>query len=115
MHALKGDFLPQRQLYRLLSVDQAALAEKPVEQLTAGDWFLWGVGLVGSELENSDEEAECYRQAISLRADYPEAHNNLAMLLKTCGDHNIASEHYRQALRLWPQYPEAHYNYAILL
>ena len=46
------------------------------------------------------EEVECYRQALRLRPNYPEAHNNLAIL-------------YAEALRLWPQYPEGHYNYGI--
>jgi len=114
-HPLKGDYFVQRQLYRVISVDESALSERPFEELTAGDWFLKGVGLVGSERENTAEEAECYRQALRLRPNYPEAHNNLAILLKTIGDISAAAEHYEEALRLWPQYAEAHYNYAILL
>jgi Flp pilus assembly protein TadD len=112
---LKGDFLPQRPLYRLISVDQGALAEKPVEELTAGDWFLRGITLAERREGNTVEEENCYRQALRLRADYPEAHNNLAILLKARGEVNAAAQHYEEALRLWPQYPEAHYNYAILL
>lgn len=115
MHELKGDYLPQRNLYRLLSVDQAALEQRPEEELTAEDWFLKGVGLVGGQRENTEEEAQCYRQALRLRANYPEAHNNLAILLRTRGDENASAQNYREALKLWPQYPEAHYNYAILL
>jgi tetratricopeptide (TPR) repeat protein len=115
MHTLAGDYLPRRQLYRLLSVDWAALAQRPAEELTAEDWFLRGVALVGSARENSEEEAECYRQALRLRADYPKAHNNLAILLKAQGDQAAAVEHYQAALQLWPQYAEAHYNYAIVL
>jgi tetratricopeptide (TPR) repeat protein len=115
VHALKGDYLRQRQLYRLLSVDEAALAERPPEKLTAEDWFLRGQAIAGAARENSEEEAECYRQALRLRPDYPEAHNNLAILLKNQGDLDAAARHYAEALRLWPKYPEAHYNYAILL
>jgi tetratricopeptide (TPR) repeat protein len=113
--SLKGDFLPRRQLYRLISVDQDALVEKPVEELTAGDWFLRGVILAERRAGNPIEEEECYRQALVLRADYPEAHNNLAILLKARGEENAAAKHYQEALRLWPQYAESHYNYAILL
>ena len=115
LHPLKGDHFAQRQLYRVISVDEGALSERPVEELTAGDWFIKGVALVGSEHENTAEEAECYRQALRLRPNYPEAHNNLAILLKTIGELDAAAEHYETALRLWPQYAEAHYNYAILL
>lgn len=114
-HALKGDHLPQRQLYRLISVDDAALAAKPLEELTAGDWFLKGVRLVGGPRENTDEEAGCYRQALVQRPSYPEAHNNLAVLLRQRGEEDVAAQHYEEALLQWPRYSEAHYNYGILL
>lgn len=114
-HELKGDYLARRELYRVRSVDQVALASRPVEELTAEDWFLKGVALVGGEAENSEEEAECYREALRLRQNYAEAHNNLAVVLKAQGEPGQAAGHYREALRLWPQYPEACYNYAILL
>jgi tetratricopeptide (TPR) repeat protein len=113
-HTLKGDHLPRRLLYRLLSVDQAALAARPVEELTAGDWFLRGGTLVGGPRENTEEEAECYRQALRLRPNYPEAHNNLGVLLKAQGKPEEAAQHYEEAIRQWPRYSEAHYNYAIL-
>jgi Tfp pilus assembly protein PilF/class 3 adenylate cyclase len=114
-HELKGDFLPQRQLYRLLSVDHVALAERPVEAMSAEDWFLQAVGMADRECWSAEEELECYRRAIQLRPNYPEAHNNLAILLKTADEKDEASRHYQEALRLWPRYAEAHYNYAIFL
>ncbi|OCJ02988.1 hypothetical protein A6U87_18095 [Rhizobium sp. AC44/96] len=114
-HELKGDFLPRRPLYRLSSVDRAALAARPEEKMTAEDWFLRGVGLEGGQCIKFNEELECYQHAIRLRSNYPEAHNNLGILLKAAGDTAAAAQHYQEALRLWPQYPEAHYNYAILL
>ncbi len=115
LYELKGDFLSQRLLYRLSSVDQAILAARPEEKMTAEDWFLKGVGLAAREPVASEEEQECYQRAIRLRANYPEAHNNLGILLKANGRGSTAVEHYLEALRLWPQYPEAHYNFAILL
>lgn len=114
-HELKGDHLPQRVLYSITAMDESALALKPKEELTAEAWFLKAVGLVGTTRENSREEADCYGKALRLRPDYPEAHNNLAILLRATGDGAGAAKHYREALRLRPDYPEAHYNYALLL
>jgi Flp pilus assembly protein TadD/class 3 adenylate cyclase len=115
LRELKGDYLPQRLLYRVSSVDQDALAGRPEEDMTAEDWFLKAAGLADSQAGSSGEELECYRRAIQLRESYPEALNNLGILLKAKGDGTGAAAHYQEALRLWPQYPEAHYNYAILL
>ncbi len=109
---LKGDHLGRRVLYRISSVD---VEGKPADELTALDWFTKAVALVGTPLENSPEEERCYREALRLRADYAEAHNNLAILLRARGDLAAAAEHYREALRIRPEYAEAHYNYARLL
>ncbi|MCH8066555.1 MAG: tetratricopeptide repeat protein [Chloroflexi bacterium] len=114
-HPLKGDHLPERALFRLASFDEAALDSKPNEEMTAEAWFLKAASLIGSKDENTEAEAVCYREALLLRADHPEAHNNLAVLLRAGGDEASAAEHYRAALRLRPDYPEAHYNYAVLL
>ena len=114
-HILKGDVLTARTLYRVLKFDASALESRPPEQLAAEDWFLKGVGLIGTAREWSDEEADCYREALRLRPDYPEAHNNYAVLLRTRGEHGEAAKHYQEALRIRPDYPEAHYNYAALL
>lgn len=107
-HALKGDHLPSRTLYRITAL--AAEGDAPPQEMTAERWFLRGAGLAGGP-----EEAECYRKALRLRPNYPEAHNNLAVLLRESGDLVAAAEHYRQALALRPDYPEAHYNYGLLL
>jgi len=115
VYDLKGDFLPRRQIYRLLSVDHAAVAERRPEEMSAEDWFLKAVGMADRTCESLKDEMHCYQNAIKLRPNYPEAHNNLAILLKTAGEREAAHEHYREALRLWPEYPEAHFNYAIFL
>ena len=114
-YALKGDHLPLRNLHRVVAFDRAALESRPPEQLTAEDWFRKGLGLVGTKLENSEQEADCYREALRLRPDYPEAHNNLAVVLRARGEDAESGTHYREALRLRPDYPEAHSNYAALL
>ena len=114
-HELKGDHLRQRVLYRMTALDEAALDSKPREELTAAARFLRAVAMIATQKENSEDEAEYYREALRLRPDYPEAHNNLAILLRARGDQAKAAEHYREAIRLRPGYPEGHYNYAILL
>ncbi|MEP7335337.1 MAG: tetratricopeptide repeat protein [Actinomycetota bacterium] len=113
--ALKGDVLTPRNLYRVLRFDPGVLESRAPEQLAAEDWFLKGVALVGTAREWSDEEADCYREALRLQPDYPEAHNNYAVLLRARGEHGEAAKHYHEALRIRPDYPEAHYNYAALL
>jgi Tfp pilus assembly protein PilF/class 3 adenylate cyclase len=114
-HELRGDFLPQRMLYRLVAFDEQALEQRPEQRLGAEEWFLRGVSMIGTDREWSDDEADCYRKAIELRGDYVEAHVNLAVLLNARRDAAGAGQHYREALRLRPDYPEAHYNYAIFL
>ena len=71
--------------------------------------------LAGADEKELAEERRCYEKALELRADYPEAHNNLGVILKAAGDRTAAEVRYLDAIRLWPQYPEAHYNFAILL
>lgn len=114
-YTLKGDTLPRRTLYRLVSFDRAAFEAKPAAQLTAQEWFLKGVALIGTAREDSFDESDCYRDALKLRPDFAAAHNNLAVVLKAQGKQPEAAQHYQEALRLCPEYPEAHYNYATLL
>ncbi|HUF87988.1 MAG TPA: tetratricopeptide repeat protein [Thermohalobaculum sp.] len=106
-HALKGDFLPRRRLYRLRPKAPEPGGERPE---TAGALFLRAVAS-----EDPAEEVALLRRALELRPDYPEAHNNLAVALRRAGDLEGAARHYREALRLRPDYPEAHCNYAFLL
>ena len=112
---LKGDHLPRRILYKVTAFNQEATPFRPTDSLTAEDWLLKAVALIGTDKENTVEEAQFYGQALSLRADFPEAHNNLGAVLRIAGDGAKAAEHYREALRLRPNYPEAHYNYGVLL
>jgi tetratricopeptide (TPR) repeat protein len=113
--ALKGDPLPRRALYCLDGFDEEAFLAKPERELSAEEWFLRAVSFFGTDRENSQEEAECYRRALDLRPDYPEAHNNYAVLLRRRGEDAAAAEHYREALRARRDYGEAHVNYAGLL
>ena len=61
-------------------------------------------------------EAEaCYREAIRIRPDYPDAHNNLGNALRNQGKLDQALVAFREALRLRPDYPEAYNNVGIVL
>jgi tetratricopeptide (TPR) repeat protein len=112
---LKGDPLPGRALYRIDRFDEDAFLAKPDEELSPEEWFLRAVSFFGTGSEDGNEEADCYRRALALRPDYPEAHNNYAVLLRHRGQEPEAAEHYREAIRIRPDYPEAHTNYAGLL
>lgn len=112
---LKGDHVKRRALYRIVDFDQEKFAQKPTPELTANDWFLKAVAMIGTTQENTEAEGHCYEEALRLRPDYPEAHYNYAILLKQRGDEEGAVEHYKEALRLRLDYPAAHYNYANLL
>ena len=113
--ALEGDHLPHRTLYRVAEVHEPPAASDVTGGMSAGAWFLKAAALIGTSDENSQQEADCYREALRLRPEYPQAHNNLAVVLKALGEEAAAAEHYREALRLRPDYPEAHYNHAVLL
>ena len=113
--AFQGDYVASRILYRVTAVRETSLSAKPSDELTAEDWFLRAVALTGTSKENSAEESDFYQRALQLRPDYPEVHNNLAVLFRANGEEAQAAQHYREALRLRPDYPEAHYNYAMLL
>jgi Flp pilus assembly protein TadD/class 3 adenylate cyclase len=112
---LKGDHLSSRRLYRVAAFREELFLAKPGRDLTAEEWFLKGAALIGTEREWSDEEEGCYREALRLRPDYPEALNNLAVVLRARGQGAEAAQRYQEALELRPDYPEAHYNYAALL
>lgn len=113
--AVDGDHMPSRRLFEVHSFDEGTLKTRSEEELTAESWFLRGVSIIGTSDENSQEEADCYRKAMSLRPSYPEAHNNLAVVLRSQGEDAEALSHYQEAINLRDEYPEAHFNYAVLL
>ncbi len=62
-----------------------------------------------------DEAVACCRRAIDLKPGYPEAHNNLGIVLAELGLPEEAVACYRRALDLRPDYPEACNNLGIAL
>jgi tetratricopeptide (TPR) repeat protein len=67
------------------------------------------------EIGKLDEAEPSYRQAITLKFNYAEAHNNLGVTLKELGRLDEAEASNRQAIALKPDYANAHYNLAIVL
>jgi superkiller protein 3 len=57
----------------------------------------------------------CFDQAINLRPDYSEAHNNKGVALLHLGHYEDALECFEEALGFMPEYPEAMVNKAIAL
>ena len=57
------------------------------------------------------EAIQSYEQALRLRPDYADAHNNLGVALGRVGAVQEAFEQYQQVLRLNPDNAEAHFNW----
>ena len=57
-----------------------------------------------------EEAIAACRQAIRIKPDYAEAHNNLGNALKDIGQLDEAVAAHRQAIRLKPDYAAAHSN-----
>lgn len=114
-HPLKGDYVAKRTLYQISAIDEAMLAARRNEDLSAEECFLRALALPEHTPAHRQETLKWYGEALKRRSNYPEAHNNLAILLRQSGNESEAAFHYCEALRLRADYPEAHYNYALLL
>jgi predicted O-linked N-acetylglucosamine transferase (SPINDLY family) len=88
---------------RALSIDAYSLAA------------LVSRGIALHRLGRHAEAAASYRQALSLRPDYAQAHNNLGTVLSDQGALDEASACFRRALELRPDLAEAHKNLGGLL
>ena len=59
------------------------------------------------------EALAAYRQAVRLRPDSAEAHNDLGAVLYDVGERDAAVQEYQRALRLQPEFAEAHNNLGV--
>ena len=64
-------------------------------------------GLEAKSAKRFPEAIASFRRAVGIRADFPEAWNELGFALRQTGQFPEALKAYDQALRLRPNYPEA--------
>ncbi|MCX5635759.1 MAG: tetratricopeptide repeat protein, partial [Planctomycetota bacterium] len=62
------------------------------------------------ELGRYQNEIEAYKQAIRIKPDDTEAHNNLGVAYGGLGRYQDAIESFKQAIKIKPDYAEAHNN-----
>lgn len=99
------ELLGQQQTEEARRLAELTLSSEP------GDATLWGLLGVIHGMRGEPREAErCAREAIHLKPDYPEAHNNLGLALQLQERHEEAISYLREAIRLRPGYADAYYN-----
>jgi tetratricopeptide (TPR) repeat protein len=94
-------------LTTLLSL--AGAGRLSVQRLGLEPWF----GLLQKEAANA--AVGQFREAVKLRPDLAEAHNNLGLALMGEGKLKEAQSEFRLALQLEPRYAVAHYNLGLAL
>ncbi|MBI4937962.1 MAG: tetratricopeptide repeat protein, partial [Nitrosomonadales bacterium] len=87
--------------------------QKARELYRAGDCYNAGNAL--REQGRLDAAIGSYREALAIRPDYAEAHNNLGVALSDLGKRDEAVVCYRKALAIRPGYAEAHNNLGVVL
>src|SRR5262249_23058725 len=73
------------------------------------------LGIALQEQGQLDEAVACYRTAIQLKPDYPDAHNNLGNVHRVQGRLAEAIDCYDRALRLKPDHAQVHLSRALAL
>lgn len=71
---------------------------------------LINLGAILTECGRAHEAVECLRQALSLNATIPEAHNNLGLALRAVGDVDAADAAFYAAIEADPAFGAAYYN-----
>jgi Tfp pilus assembly protein PilF len=94
--------------------DTARLFRRAIE-LDGKNYLAWNdLGLAISD-KSSSEVISCYHNALRIRPDFAEAHNNLAVYLTNNGRLDEAIAEYTEALRINPALIQTHYNLAVAL
>ena len=72
------------------------------------------LGVLAFQQGNAAAAIDRYRAALAISRTFPQAHNNLAIALKSAGRLDEAATSFAMALEVKPDYAEAAYNFAIL-
>lgn len=64
-------------------------------------------------LGNTEHAVRHYQQAIQIRPRFPEAHNNLGMLLNDLAEFEQAMQHFKQVIATAPLFAAAHYGMGV--
>jgi tetratricopeptide (TPR) repeat protein len=73
-------------------------------------WFDYGVEMIGTDYEYSENQEECFARAANLDPEDPYARNNLGAVLSQQGRLDEAIVAYRQAIKKNPDYYKAYSN-----
>ena len=76
---------------------------------------LYDYGIELLQVNRTPEAIDADERALSLKPDFPEAHNNLGLALARAGRASEAMAQYEAAVRLDPELGQAHYNWGIAL
>ena len=85
----------------------ACTSDNVVAQYTLGDAL--------SKKGNVDEAIAHFQEALQIKPDFADAHNNLGIALLQKGNVDEAIAHYQKALQIKPDFAEAHNNLGIAL
>ncbi|MDA8691688.1 tetratricopeptide repeat protein [Candidatus Pseudothioglobus singularis] len=69
-------------------------------------------GASNAALKRFDAAIDSYKQALWIKPDYAEVHNNMGSVMKDKGDLNEAIDSYKQAIKIKPDYAVAYNNMA---
>ena len=83
-----------------------ALLRGIVDVARRPEWFV-NLGVICDEQEKPREAIEAYQQALKLRPEFAEAHNNLGNAHQALGEVDEAMAAYRRALAIAPGYAQA--------
>lgn len=96
-----------------VNIPPEALQE--IEAPVAEQYRYFDKGVALTDKGQFDQAILEYRKALDVDPDYPQAHNNIALILKRQGKPDAAIWHLAQALRVDPDYADAHNNWGLAL
>ena len=97
----------------VMSLSTSQDKQIPAVRVSAESQNARGVDLVFNG--RLDEGIACFRHALGINSDYPEAHSNLGNALRVIGRLDDARKHLEKAIELRENYPEAHHNLGLVL